>query len=183
MSPAVTAYILTMLGLQVLALLATLLTQPGEIRKPPTLVVLRATRIVSLALIAWGLLALHTPAHALTFGAHLHTAHLGAQAGQMQDSTPGLYLRTDAGLTLGHYRNSHGRPSSYAAWTWQTADQRFALTAGVVTGYPARRYSPLLVPSVRFALTDSLAARIAYIPKPPRYGSAAGVHFAIETEF
>lgn len=134
------------------------------------------------AALAAALAAPCASAHAATFGAHLHTLHLGAQAAGLQDSTPGLYMRTDAGLTLGHYRNSHGRPSSYAGWTWQTADQRFALTAGVVTGYAARRYAPLLVPSLRLPLTHSTALRIAYLPKPPKYGSAAGVHFSVETE-
>ena len=134
------------------------------------------------AALAAALAAHGASAHAATFGAHLHTLHLGAQAHGLQDSTPGLYLRTDAGLTLGHYRNSHGRPSSYAGWTWQAADQRFALTAGVVTGYPARRYAVLLVPSVRVPLARHTALRIAYLPKPPKYGAAAGVHFSLETE-
>ncbi len=122
-------------------------------------------------------------AQAITIGAHLHTTHLGPHGGALRDSTPGLYLRTDAGLTLGHYLNSYGRQSTYAGWTWQTADRRFALTAGVVTGYSARRYAPLIVPSVRFEITDAVAARLAFIPKPPRYGTAAGVHLGLELEF
>ena len=123
---------------------------------------------------------LFTPA---LIGLHLATAHFGAPAdAQLQSQTPGVYLRTAAGLTLGHYRNSHGLPSTYAGWTWSTADGRWAITAGAVTGYPRARVSPLLVPSLRVPLQDQptgWAARIAYLPKPHSQG-ASGIHLSLE---
>jgi len=149
-------------------------------------------RLAAIALFA---LAMLPDAQALTIGAHLHTVHFGANANQMQDRTPGLYLRTDNGFTLGHYRNSHGHPSTYAGWTWETDNQRFALTAGLVNGYGAtpherRRLLPLLVPSMRLPLSaleapgrETWAARIAYVPKPPRIGAAHGLHFTLERKF
>lgn len=121
---------------------------------------------------------------ALILGLHLATAHFGsATAAQLQGSNPGIYLRTDAGLTLGAYRNSHGLRSSYAGWTWTTDDGRWSLTAGGVTGYPRARVSPLLVPSLRVPLVGDgatgWAARISYLPKPHSDG-AQGLHLSLE---
>lgn len=118
----------------------------------------------------------------LILGLHLATAHFGAPAGaELTGANPGIYLRTGAGLTAGHYRNSHGRPSTYAGWTWATADGRWSLTAGAVTGYPRARVSPLLAPSLRLPLPgdSGLAARITYLPKPHSHG-AHGLHLSME---
>lgn len=118
----------------------------------------------------------------LVLGIHLATAH---SSGGMQGFNPGLYLRQDSGLTVGAYRNSYGRASAYAGWTFETADKRFALTVGAVSGYPAAPLMPVVVPSVRFALGQASgegawAVRVSLLPKPPKEGSAAGVHLSIE---
>lgn len=119
----------------------------------------------------------------MVLGLHLATAHFGAPSNSdLQSATPGVYLRTEAGLTLGAYANSHGRRSAYAAWTFSTTDGRWSITAGAVTGYPRARVSPLLVPSVRLPLADlapGWAARIAYLPKPHSDG-AHGLHISLE---
>ena len=119
----------------------------------------------------------------VVLGLHLATAHFGAPAGSdLQSTTPGVYLRSAAGLTVGAYVNSHGKGSAYAAWTWSTADGRWSITAGGVTGYPRARVSPLLAPSLRLPLGDAApgwAARIAYLPKPHSDG-AQGLHFSLE---
>lgn len=123
-------------------------------------------------------------AHAATFGLHLATAHFGNAGGAtLHSATPGIYLRTDAGLTLGAFRNSYARPSAYAAWTWETDDHRFALTAGAITGYQAARVMPLVAPSARIALGQGFAARVVFFPKPIKHGHAAGLHLAIERSF
>jgi hypothetical protein len=49
--------------------------------------------------------------------------------------TPGAYVRMANGATAGAYRNSLGKASVYVGWTWQTDDERFALTVGAVSGY------------------------------------------------
>jgi hypothetical protein len=122
------------------------------------------------------------PACAQTMGLHLVTAHFGSLPKQrLHSKTFGVYLRTDAGLTLGAYSNSIGSPSAYAAWTWETADRRFAVTAGAVTGYAAAPVMPLLVGSARVPITREAALRIALLPKPPR--GTGGLHLAIEREF
>ncbi len=121
---------------------------------------------------------------AWTIGLHLLTAHAvpGYEA-----VTPGAYARHESGFTLGAYRNSIGRASAYAGWTFETEDRRFALTVGAVTGYERRcridrfehaggiatvprcsghtggKVGPLLAPSVR--LGDARLALVA-VKKP-----------------
>jgi hypothetical protein len=116
-------------------------------------------------------------------GLHLATAHFGAPASaELNSVTPGVYMRTADGLTLGAFRNSHGAGSAYVAWTWSTADGRWSITAGGVTGYPRASVSPLLAPSVRLPLGDiapGWVARLAYLPKPHSDG-AHGLHLSIE---
>ena len=122
---------------------------------------------------------------AITLGIHLATAHIGGH--DLQPVNPGINLRVRegdlAGLTLGTYRNSYNRRSTYAAWSWQTDDQRFAITAGAVTGYSAARVMPLVVPSTRVPIGTASALRIAFIPKPVKDGHAAGLHLSIEKDF
>ncbi|MCE2658321.1 MAG: hypothetical protein LW854_08735 [Rubrivivax sp.] len=131
-------------------------------------------------------LAFASPAHAKLAtddwlaGAHLFSRHENAAA--FKDGNRGAYvqhLRT--GITAGIVRNSYGRTSAYLGHTWHTADGRFALTAGAITGYPDSPVSPLLIPSMRLPLTRNLAARLSYLPKPPRYGASSAVHLSVET--
>lgn len=116
--------------------------------------------------------------------------------------TPGAYVRMANGATAGAYRNSLGKASVYVGWTWQTDDERFALTVGAVTGYRrdftvilnrdwgheprvekrGQALQPLVVPSVRFALDDRTALRLGYVPAPHK-DSAAVVHLSIEKKF
>ena len=118
-------------------------------------------------------------------GLHLATAHFGGHG--LKPENPGLYARHASGATGGCYRNSYDRWSCYAGHTWQSPGQDFALTAGAVTGYPARRVMPLLVPSARIPLPTWLAGgaslRVAYIPKPMKHGTASGLHLSTEAEF
>lgn len=80
-----------------------------------------------------------TTAAALVIGAHIYTVHFGRDDAPVgyrnQDTTPGLYLRTESGLTAGIARNSLGRASVYLGQTWSTDDGRWSLTVGAITGY------------------------------------------------
>lgn len=118
----------------------------------------------------------------MALGLHLATAHFGAPAKlDLQSTTPGVYLRSEAGLTIGAFRNSVARNSAYAAWTWSTRDEVWSITAGGVTGYPNKSISPLLVPSVRLQFGEgfSWATRVSYLPKADRHG-AHGLHLSLE---
>lgn len=117
-----------------------------------------------------------------TMGVHLTTAHLGdagAPAAGYNSANPGLYARWDSGLTLGAYYNSMRRPSAYAGWTWSDSADRFALTAGAVTGYE-HAVDPLLVPSVRLGITDEASLRVALLLAPK---ASPAVHFSVEWRF
>lgn len=119
---------------------------------------------------------------AFILGAHLLTAHFGSNAHDLQSVTPGVYVQSACGPTAGAFRNSYGRASAYAGWTWTTDDGRFALTAGAVTGYPAAPVLPLLVPSTRLQLGEGLSARLALLPRQVK-GRSVGLHLSIEREF
>lgn len=109
-------------------------------------------------------------------GLHLLSAH--AQPGY-EATTVGVYAQAPSGLTLGALRNSERRLSFYAGHTWQTADDRWALTAGGITGYRSARLNPLLVPSVRMPVGDASAVRLSLIPKP-RNGGSSALHLSFE---
>jgi hypothetical protein len=111
----------------------------------------------------------------------LHLISLHARHGY-ETATPGVYVRMSTGMTAGLLRNSEGRASTYLGYTWETADRRWALTVGGITGYRSAVVSPLLVPSWRYALSgNKLAWRVAYIPKPPEAGrGSSALHLALE---
>lgn len=117
----------------------------------------------------------------LVVGAHLVTAHTKPDG--KESATPGLYLRWPNGITVGAYRNSYGDGSVYAGYTVEAFDRHLALTVGGVTGYRAQKVLPLVVPSVRIGLWGDTSLRVAYLPKPPKYGSSAAVHFSVEARF
>lgn len=119
-------------------------------------------------------------ADAWIVGLHLLSAH--AQPG-FEAATVGLYAQAPSGLTAGVLRNSERRLSLYAGETWHTADGRWAITAGAITGYRGARVTPLLVPSLRLQLGDGAAARISLIPKPPREGGSSALHLSLELNF
>ena len=124
---------------------------------------------------------------AWVIGLHLLAAHdpgCYQQHGRCEPykaATPGLYARAPSGLTFGAYRNSYGRGSAYAGWTFETADRRFALTVGGATGYPRATVIPLAVPSVRFGVACGWALRIAGAPRFEK-GGAAVLHLAVERQ-
>lgn len=128
---------------------------------------------------------LETFFHGAVLGLHLATAHINPSAiqGGAHAFNPGVYVRLANGATAGVYRNSYGNTSVYAGYTAEALGRHVALTVGGVTGYGARTVCPLVVPSVRLGLTDTMSLRIAYLPKPPHYGHTAGVHFSIEGRF
>lgn len=117
---------------------------------------------------------------ACVIGAHIGSSHFNPG---YENGNVGVYAKTSSGYTAGVVRNSYGRTSFYVGKTWETADKRFALTAGVITGYPAADVSPLLVPSYRHGLGDGWAARLSCLPKPPRNGASDAVHLSIERQF
>ncbi len=111
-------------------------------------------------------------AKAQVIGVHIATYH---DSGKWSDFNPGVYVRTEDGLTAGIYRNSIRKTSVHAGYTWSRphAWGDVSLTAGVVTGY-AQTLGPLLVPSVRVG-----NLRLTLLPKSSPKG-ATGLHLSTE---
>lgn len=114
---------------------------------------------------------------ACVIGLHLASAHRG---GGYEAGTIGLYARAPTGLTFGLLRNSERRLSGYAGWTMETHGRDMAVTLGVITGYSSAPISPMLVPSVRIALGQGWAVRLAYVPKPRTPRGSDALHLTIE---
>lgn len=96
--------------------------------------------------------------------------------------TTGIYARAPSGFSFGGYTNSYGHPSAYAGWTWHTPNGRFALTAALVTGYPAKPLRVLAMPSVRFDLPHDWTLRLVGGPRVEKQGAAV-LHIALERPF
>jgi hypothetical protein len=125
---------------------------------------------------------LATSAQAEPWLAGVHALSLHDRAG-FESVTQGLYVQAPSGWTGGVLRNSLGRTSVYLGRSWQSADGRWSLTAGGISGYPAARIVPLLVPSARVGLGAAGALRLSFIPRPPGKGGAAALHLSLERSF
>lgn len=133
-------------------------------------------------------LAICPPAEAgegsLTIGAHLGSWH--SEPGY-NNTNPGLYLRTAVGWTVGGYRNSVRRNSTYAGWTGGveiTTSLRAELTLGAITGYPAAAVLPLAAPSLRIGAGNHTSAgpalRLTVLPKVHPKQGAHVAHLSAE---
>lgn len=94
-------------------------------------------------------------------GVHLLSLH-PTEAGN-RAFTPGGYVKAESGLTFGGYYNSIGRCSLYAGWTFDALGGSLGLTVGGITGY-GRPVTPLVAPSVRWALGDGQSVRLVVLP-------------------
>lgn len=112
----------------------------------------------------------------LVLGLHLATAHA---AGGYESFNPGVYVVSPEGWTAGVLRNSERRTSVYGGMTFETADRRWALTVGGITGY-RKSVTPLLVPSVRVPVAGSFAARFSLLVPP---GQRPALHVGLEKSF
>lgn len=87
-------------------------------------------------------------AEAWVIGLHLLSMHAQPTDGwetEYRTSTPGVYVKAPVGVlggdvTAGIFRNSIGRTSVYLGQTWTTADGRWSLLVGGVTGYERREW-------------------------------------------
>lgn len=128
-----------------------------------------STTIRAIAIAAAAILT-STAVHADTIeavGIHIGSHHMPAR--DYQNFNPGAYVRWASGITVGGYYNSERRPSVYAGYTHQWG--RFALTAGLITGYERRAVMPMLVPSVRLGAIGPATLRLAILPKLEKRGA------------
>jgi len=131
------------------------------------------------------LLGMASSCSALTLGVQVAATHLGPMnyGATRHVFTPGAYVVLDNGLTLGAYRNTLGRLSAQAGYTYDWAD-RWSISGGLVTGYPgtktgyasepSSRYpQPFLAVSYRFG-GGSLGARVMWMPQRTQPVGLAG---------
>lgn len=115
-------------------------------------------------------------------GLQLASAHFGHDASSMEWVTPGVYARHPSGFTAGVYRNSEGRGSAFAGWTWQTESRTWAITVGAVAGYQRASVMPMVVPSVRLPVGD-FAVRLSVVPPIAKHGIVGALTVALERDF
>jgi len=115
--------------------------------------------------------------HADTIGLHTFTWH---DKPGFCNVNPGGYYKSNSDLTLGAYRNSECKFSTYAGMTWETTGSvRFGITVGAVSGYRLKPILPLVIPSVSVSLGGGYSMRVLAAPKIIP-SSATAVHFTIE---
>lgn len=113
---------------------------------------------------------------------------LGVNLGSWHDQpgfnnvNPGVYVVHRSGWAGGVLRNSHHKDSFWAGRVFNTADNKWALTVGGITGYPSGPVSPLATLSRRVELSAGYALRVHLLPKPPIKGGSAAVHFSLEVK-
>lgn len=142
-------------------------------------------RCVAIALAA----CLSCSGYAATFGTHIGSAHYPG-ASYQNNFNPGIYVRSDDGITVGTYYNTLRRTSVYAGYTYQYGP--LGLMGGLVTGY-----QPKLIDGVTYGqgktLTPMLALSLSLPPLggfkpmvmlvPPFRSSPAVLHLAFEHRF
>lgn len=128
-------------------------------------------------------------AEGATFGVHLGSSHYPA-ASYQNNFNPGMYVRTDDGITVGTYYNTLRRPSVYAGYTLEYGS--FGLLGGVITGY-----SPKIINGLSYGQGKALTPMVAlslrlpnlggFVPMvmlvPPFQSSPAVLHIAFEQHF
>ena len=128
-------------------------------------------------------------AQAATFGVHAGSVHVPSGAYQ-NNFNPGMYLRTDDGVTVGAYYNTLRRVSFYAGYTVEYGP--VGLLGGLVTGY-----QPKLIDGLSYGQGKTLTPMVAVSLKlpplsgfkpmlmlvPPFRSSPAVLHLAFEHPF
>ena len=127
--------------------------------------------------------------HAAIFGVHMGSAHY--PGGSYQNNfNPGVYLRTEDGITVGAYYNTLRRASVYAGYTYQYGP--FGLLGGVVTGYQpklingltygqGKALTPMLALSLQLPAMGGFKPMVMLVP--PFQSSPAVLHLAFEHRF
>ena len=116
-----------------------------------------------------------------TVGLHIGTKHF---EGTWNDFNPGVYAKLNNGLTFGTYCNSERKQSTYVGRTFSknlTQNLEITATVGIISGYN-KTVLPLVLPTVAYKFHQDFAARVGFVPKVNKQGSA-GLHFMLEKQF
>lgn len=125
----------------------------------------------------------------LSIGVHMRSYH---DAGHFNNNNHGLYIRKD-NFVVGDYYNSIKKNSFYFGYILEVKTPNVPLVdsvgimVGIITGYNKRshivgNFSPMIVPSVKFLVTDDLGFRVTWIPKTDMT-KANVLHLSLEKSF
>lgn len=133
----------------------------------------------------------YNPYAVSTVGLHLGTKHFSQNKvsskhaqGTWNDFNPGVYVKLQNGMTFGTYYNSERKQSTYVGRTFSknlTQNLEIAATVGIISGYN-KSVLPLVLPTVAYKFHQDFAARVGFVPKVNKQGSA-GLHFMVEKQF
>lgn len=137
-------------------------------------------------------------ASADTLGLHIGSRH--SKPG-FNNVNPGLYYKSDSGLTAGFYCNSESKSelfpdakpcqiSKYAGYTFShnVGPVELSATAGVIVGYKAGPM-PMILPTIATAENVTIGGfvvgkpRLAFIPRIDPKRGAHVVHLMLERQF
>ena len=132
----------------------------------------------------------YNPYEVNTVGLHLGTMHFSQNKvsskhfqGTWNDFNPGVYVKLNNGMTFGTYYNSERKQSAYIGRTFSknlTQNLEIAATVGIISGYN-KSVLPLVLPTVAYKFHQDFAARVGFVPKVNKQGSA-GLHLMIEKQ-
>lgn len=104
------------------------------------------------------------------------------------NTNPGVYVKSECGLTAGVYKNSFSRVSVYGAYSYDPPKLPFWASAGFATGYakiPGTnfRLSPIAIVGLKSPQYKGYLFRVGYIPKIGGVNNVNVVHLMIEKAF
>jgi hypothetical protein len=120
-------------------------------------------------------------AMSMTVGLHLASVH---DKPGFNDTNPGVYIRTESGITAGTVFNSERKQSFHLGYTWERPISKrlsVAVTVGGITGYKLP-VTPMVIPSAAFKLTEDLSLRVSGLARVNRDGANA-LHLSLEQRF
>jgi len=118
-------------------------------------------------------------------GLHLVSWH--SQEGYT-GTNPGVYAKSECGVTVGAYRNSEARLTVYGAYTLDPPKLPVWASVGVATGYgpqygEARPLTPVFIVGLKSPQFSGYRFRLGYIPKLGQMNNTHVLHLMLEKEF
>ena len=101
---------------------------------------------------------------------------------------PGVYVRSECGITAGVYKNSFRRGSVYISYSYDPKDLPIWASVGAITGYrklPGTnfRLSPLAIVGLKTPEYKGYRLRLGYIPHVEPMTHTNVFHLMLEKEF
>lgn len=99
---------------------------------------------------------------------------------------PGVYVKSECGLTAGVYKNSVRKTTAYIGYTYDPPKLPFWASVAVATGYHSEtrmRLTPIAMIGIKSPQYEGFRFRLGYIPKISGVNNVNVVHLMIEKAF